>query len=109
MQNKLPRECYNKAAIHPIVTTKITKPDAVRLFPRLVEVVDPEDPVPVAVVLELLDVTDPETLLAAKRISLFPKSKTATTFFKKASPKKASEMPAVGTTAPIAEMHVLLP
>ena len=107
MQNQLSRQCYNKAAIHPVVTTKITKPDAARLFPRLVEVADLEDPVPGAVVLELLAVTDAETFLAAKRISLFPKSKTATTFFKKASPKKASEMPAVGTTAPIAEMHVL--
>lgn len=109
MQNKLLRECYNKTTTHPIVTTKITKPYAVRLFPVLVEVFDPEDAVPVVVVLELLDVTVPESFLVAKRISLFPKSKTATTFFKKASPKKASEMPAVDTTAPIAEMHVLLP
>jgi hypothetical protein len=79
------------------------------LVPELVDVDDPEDADPVAVALALLDVAVPESFLAANRISFFPKSKTATTFFKNASPKKASDMPAVGTTAPIVEMQVLSP
>jgi hypothetical protein len=63
----------------------------------------------IGVALGLLDVGVPESFLAANRISFFPKSKTATTFFKNASPRKESEIPAVGTVAPMVERHTLLP
>src|SRR4051794_21278690 len=39
------------------------------------------------------------SLLAANRISSFPKSNTATTFFRKTSPRKFSTSPSTGSVA----------
>jgi hypothetical protein len=71
------------------MAARAVRPPIMRLVPELVDIDDPEDAGHVAVALELLEIAVPESFLAANRISFFPKSKTATTFFKNASPQES--------------------